>query len=136
MLKRPRTVEDKHLIDGHITQASAPRALALGKGLASSVGGNKRARRLVDGTGGLIAAGQYHYEATQRKPPDQKGGFDYAQTPVQIRNRLQVRFADGRLGTVRTLDGVERKWRLINLGNKFCRDGRGHYTERSRHSIV
>ena len=123
MPKRLR-VADQNAVDAAIAANGAPRAPKRSRGLILTIPGGGH-RRLMDDRGALTAAGTYYYEATAQSAPDRR--IDFTQEPIRKGARLRIKLRDGTEGTIRTWDGVQRRWRFTKLGHEFYRDSTDNY---------
>ena len=114
----------KAAIDAAVASNQQPRAPKAARGLVLSIPGG-RARKIMDTKGNLTPAGKYFYEKTSQQAPNR--GFDFNQEPTRRGNRVQASLLDGQRATVRTWDGVQRKWRFTKAGQEFYKDSEDRY---------
>ena len=116
---------DSAAVDSAIAAGLAPRGHPRGRGLLLSIPGKRQGLRLIDDHGSLTPSGTYYYQTTGHAAPNK--GFDYSQEPIRRGARVQIRLLDGSLATVRSWDGVKRRWRFTKIGQQFYRDSQDSY---------
>ena len=124
MPKRMREA-DPAAVDSAIAAGSAPRAPPRGRGLLLTIPGRRQGLRLIDDHGALTTDGTYYCQTAGLAAPDK--GFDYNQEPIRRGARVQIKLLDGSMATVRSWDGVKRRWRFSNIGHHFYRDSQDSY---------
>ena len=108
---------DEQAVNSAIAVGSAPRAPPRGRGLLLTVPGPRQGLHIIDDHGTLTPRGTYYYQTTGHSAPNR--GFDYSQELVRRGARVQIKLLDGSMATVRTWDGVKRRWRFSKLGQHF-----------------
>ena len=91
------------------------RAPKRGAGLVLSIPGGQPTR-IIDASGRLTPGGRYFYEKREVEPP--QAGIDRTAAPTLNGSRLVIKLLNGRTSTVRSWDGIDRRWRFTALGKK------------------
>ncbi len=83
------------------------------RGLIHSAPGTRQGLRLIDDHGSLTPDGTYYDQTTGHASADKR--FDYSQEPIRRGARMQIKLLDVSLATVRSWDGVKRRWRSTKI---------------------